>query len=224
MIGITKIFNRINRPIKHRSFALNEIDIKLKAYLNCKKGFFVEAGANDGVTYSNTLYFEKYKNWTGILIEPIPELAEKCRLNRPKCIVEQVALVPFGFKEPYIEMRYCNLMSVVKGGMKSEEEEVAHIEKGAEIQDVETFELKVPTSDLSAIIEKYSVRDIDFLSLDVEGFELSVLRGIDFDRHKPTFMLIEARYRDEIDIYLKSLYDPVAELSEHDVLYKSIKA
>jgi FkbM family methyltransferase len=207
---------------RKKSFSLNEIDYKLKPYLNYKNGFFIEAGANDGVTFSNTLYFEKYKKWTGVLIEPIPKLAEKCRLNRPGCITEQVALVPKKYKEPYIEMIYCNHMSVVKGAMKSEVEQLSHIKKGAEIQNVETYELKVPAKDLSAIIDKYSIRNIDFLSLDVEGFELSALKGIDFDRHKPTFMLIEARYRKEIEEYLNSIYEPIAEFSEFDVLYKAL--
>jgi FkbM family methyltransferase len=208
--------------IIHSSFALNQLDLKLAPFLNYKNGFFIEAGANDGVTYSNTLYFEKYKKWTGILIEPIPELAEKCKLNRPGCIVEQAALVPSSFKESQIEMWYCNHMSVVKGAMKSETEQMSHIEKGAEIQNVRTYELKVPAKNLSAIIDKYSIRNIDFLSLDVEGFELSVLRGIDFDRHRPTFMLIEARYRSEIEAYLNSIYEPIAEFSKFDVLYKAL--
>lgn len=205
--------------LRKQSFALNKIDRKLKPHLNFKGGFFIEAGANDGITYSNTLYFEKYYNWSGILVEPIPQLAKQCRVNRPKCIVEQYALVSLDFKDPLIDMRYCNHMSLVKGAMKEEEENI-HIAKGAEIQNVEPFALKVPTINLSAIIEKYTARNIDFLSLDVEGYELNALKGIDFDRHKPSLMLIEARYRSEIDAYLKSVYEPVAEFSKYDVLYR----
>jgi FkbM family methyltransferase len=212
----------INKILRRKSHALNNIDYKLSHYLNFSNGFFVEVGANDGVTYSNTLYFEKYKKWTGILIEPIPELAEKCKLNRPGCIVEQVALVPSSFEDPQIEMWYCNHMSVVKGAMKSEVEQMFHIKKGAEIQNVETYELKVPAKNFSDIIDKYSIKNIDFLSLDVEGFELSALRGIDFDRHRPAFMLIEARYRSEIEAYLNPIYEPIAEFSKFDVLYKAL--
>ena len=90
--------------LRKRSFALNDIDRKLKPYLNFKNGFFIEAGANDGITYSNTLYFEKYYNWSGILIEPIPELVKRCRVNRPKCIVEQYALVSSDFKGLVLEV------------------------------------------------------------------------------------------------------------------------
>lgn len=115
-----RIINKYHSLTKEEYFALNQLDIKLKKYLNFRRGYFIEAGANDGVKQSNTLYFEKYKGWRGILIEPIPNLAKKCRINRPKCIVENCALVPFDFQETYIEMQYCNLMSLVKGAMKSE--------------------------------------------------------------------------------------------------------
>lgn len=213
--------DRLLAAVKPKSFALNQLDLKLVPFLDFKKGFFIEAGANDGISYSNTLFFEKYKKWSGILIEPIPELAQKCRVNRNRCIVEQVALVPLDFSEPHIEMCYCNHMSIVKGAMKSKQEEISHIEKGAEVQNIATYEVTVPTANLSAIIDKYQMQKIDFLSLDVEGFELDALMGIDFDRHRPAFMLIEVRYRDEIDTYLKSIYEPVAQLSECDVLYKA---
>src|SRR5439155_17808987 len=108
-------FDRRRSRQDRKSFALDQLDLQLGPYLNFKKGFFVEAGANDGIKQSNTLFFEKYYRWKGILIEPIPELAEKCRINRPKCIVENFALVPFGFKDSYADMTYCGLMSLVKG-------------------------------------------------------------------------------------------------------------
>ena len=219
-----KVVNKYKKFTDQQSFALNQIDINLKSYLNFKNGYFVEAGANDGISQSNTLYFEKYKSWQGLLIEPIPSLVEKCIINRPKCTVESCALVPLGFEGSYIKMQYSGLMSLVKGAMKSEEEELNHIKIGCTIQNIETYEVQVPTMSLSSIIDKHSIKKIDFLSLDIEGFELSALKGIDFDRHRPIFMLIEARYRNEIDGFLKPLYEPVAELTHHDVLYRSCAA
>ena len=70
------------------------------------------------------------------------------------------------------------------------------------------------------MIEAYGSPQIDLLSLDVEGFELQVLKGLDLERHGPTWMLIEARYRDEIDSFLGTVYEVVDELSYHDVLYR----
>lgn len=227
MMPITK---KIGRGVKHLffgkpkpSYGLNELDLKILPYLDFKKGIFIEAGANDGIKISNTLYLEKHKNWTGILIEPIPELAECCRKNRPLAIVENCALVPFDYDQSEIEITSCGLMSVVKGGMRSEAEEKEHIRLGAEIQELTPHQIKVKARTLSSVLETHAITRIDFLSLDVEGFELSVLKGIDFHRHKPTFILVEARYRAGIDAFLKPYYEPVSQFPPYDVLYRCLR-
>jgi hypothetical protein len=120
---------KINKSEK-TSYALDELDLRLEPFLDFRNGFFVEAGANDGIKQSNTLYFEKYKGWTGLLIEPIPELANKCQKNRPNSTVEHAALVADDYPDEKVELRYCDLMSVVKGGLGSEEEEINHVKKG----------------------------------------------------------------------------------------------
>lgn len=222
------VFTKLSRSFsargRRRSFALNDLDVKLEPYLDFDGGFFVEAGANDGLSQSNTLYFEKYRKWRGLLVEPVPELARRCRKNRRKCIVENYALAPFGGEEDTIEMTFCHLMSVVSGAMRTREEEAKHIQTGCEVQKIDSYKLTVPTQTLTALLDKHSVQQIDLLSLDVEGYELPALQGIDFDRHRPRYMLIEARYRDEIDNYVSAWYDPIAELSHHDVLYRRSSA
>jgi FkbM family methyltransferase len=219
-VSVLDHLRRLIRGTEQRkSFALNGLDLKLLPYLNYRKGFFVEAGANDGLTQSNTYYFERYKGWRGMLVEPIPELAQRCRSNRPRCIVESCALVEAGLPSAEISLRYANLMSVVDGAFKSKEEEERHVQTGCDIQNITPSTLQVPVATMSALLDKHGIKRVDFLSLDVEGYELNALRGIDFERHAPGFMLIEARFRKEIDEYLAPLYEPVAELSHHDVLY-----
>ena len=51
-----------------------------------KNGFFVDVGAHDGVSINNTLYFEKYNNWSGINIEPIKNVYDMLVINRPNSI------------------------------------------------------------------------------------------------------------------------------------------
>ena len=51
--------------------------LELSVFKGYKNGFFIDIGAHDGVTINNTLYFEKYNNWSGINIEPIKKVYDK---------------------------------------------------------------------------------------------------------------------------------------------------
>ena len=77
-----KIKALAKRLLRGRYFSLNQLDRKLEKYVDYDNGYFVELGANDGVTQSNSLYFEKYRNWCGLLVEPTPQNFLKCRQNR----------------------------------------------------------------------------------------------------------------------------------------------
>ena len=63
-------------------YGKNNLDKKLENYLKYNNGFYIEIGAYDGITQSNTYYYEKNKNWKGILIEPSKSVFEKCKFHR----------------------------------------------------------------------------------------------------------------------------------------------
>lgn len=203
------------------SFGLHGLDLKLLPWLDFRDGFFIEAGANNGVKFSNTLFFERFRNWRGLLIEPIPDLAAECRKNRPHCIVENCALVASGSAQREVAMRYCNMMSIVKGAMHSEEGDMEHIRKGCDVQKIESYELTVPARPLSEVLDQHGIAKVDFFSLDVEGYELEALKGLDFARHAPRFLLVECRDRPAIEEFLAPHYEAVAALSHHDVLFRA---
>ena len=207
------------RKVRSR-FALNDLDLKLERHLNFDGGTFVEAGANDGVAQSNTFYFEAFRGWRGLLIEPVPQLAQECRRYRPHAIVEPAALIAAGSEAEAVVLRYANLMSTIKGAMRTAEEEDAHIAGGCEVQRIETYELSVAAATLSSLLDKHGLRNVDLLCLDVEGYELNALRGLDLSRHRPRFILVEARYRGEVHAHLSTDYQLIEELSFHDLLYR----
>ncbi len=211
---LSQFFRR--RPRYH---GLNELDRKLEAHLDFDRGIFVEAGANDGLNQSNTLYFEARRRWRGLLVEPIPALAERCRRNRPRALVECCALVPLDDAGKTLTMVDANLMSLVRGAMKTAEDERRHIATASAIQRLEPREVEVVGQPLSLLLDRHGFAHVDLLSLDVEGYELQALKGIDFARHRPRFILVEARYRAEIDAFLAPHYAVRDVLSHHDVLY-----
>lgn len=210
MLGL----ERYSRP------ALNEIDRKLERYLSFDRGSFVEAGANDGYTQSNTYYLERFRKWRGVLVEPVPELYERCRLERPASKVFCCALVADDYEKPTAPMLAANLTSLVRGAQKSPEADEEHCRLGARIQNTVVSELVVPVRTLSSVLDEAGAGRVDFLSLDVEGYELQALNGLDIERFRPRYLLVEARFRDEIDRRLNPYYDPIDELSHHDVLYR----
>jgi len=220
MSVLSEFLRRVRPSRAPHSYALDDLDLKLRRYLDYDGGFFIEAGANDGIAQSNTLYFEKHHGWRGLLIEPIPELAERCRRNRPTCLVENAALVPKEYAGSHIEMRYCNLMSLVQGAMKTADDQARHIAAGEVCQAIQSYDVSVPARTLSDILDEHAISEVDLLSLDVEGFEAQALAGLDLARHRPRYLLVEARYRAEIDAILDAHYVALAELSHHDVLYR----
>ncbi len=211
---------RYSRP------ALYDLDRKLERHVDFDGGFFVEAGANDGFTQSNTYYFEARRGWSGILIEPVPELAEQCRRNRRRSVVVPAALVASDFAAAEIEMRFAGLMSVSAGAFGDAALCERQIALGLQQRGVAgTYTVRVPALTLSAVIAAHAAgREIDLLSLDVEGAELTALAGLDLARHAPRFLCIEAREPAAVAARLGSRYEQLEVLSNYggyqDLLFR----
>ena len=60
-------------------------------------GFFVDSGAHDGEIQSNTLFFERIRGWTGILIEPQPTIYQQLKRKHRKAFTLNacVSVVPY---------------------------------------------------------------------------------------------------------------------------------
>lgn len=212
---------------KYSRPSLNNLDEKLAKYLDFKAGFFIEAGGNDGYTQSNTYYLEKMLGWRGLLVEAVPELYEACRKERAHSRVEHCGLVAPNYPDATIEIHCANLMSLVEGARKTQDEQQQHLEKGVAIQQLEqTKTVQVPARTLESLLDEMAsssgkpLPNIDFFSLDVEGYELPVLQGLNLDRYQPQYILVEATYFDEVNDYLSERYEVAEQMSHHDYLYR----
>ena len=154
------------------------------------------------------------------MVEPVPEKAEECRLNRPNATVVNSAL---GSPEQHgtdVSLTYCDLMTVAQDADLQGRKRADHIATGSQIQDLTPYEFSVSCRTLSSLLDAHGFDEIDLLSLDVEGYEIPVLEGLDFDRHRPRYVLVEARSEEAIDRILAPHYTMIAKLSHHDKLYR----
>lgn len=204
---------------KYSHPSLNGLDKKILKYLPEQPGVFIEVGANNGYSQSNTYYLERFKKWKGILIEPIPELYKECVKERKNSKVFNCALVADDYDKDYVEIHNASLMSVIDGVMDKEAEE-QHLENAAKFErDLKIKLIKVKARTLTSILKECNIEKVDFFSLDVEGYELEVLKGLDLDRFAPEYILIELNKRDELNTFLRDKYNIVEEFS-NDILYK----
>jgi FkbM family methyltransferase len=206
--------------------ALNNLDRQLEEYCNYSNGYYVELGANDGITQSNSFYFEKKKQWKGVLIEPSPNNYLKCRKNRdPSNKFFCNACVSFDYNQEYVEMVYANLMTISKNIEKDLDSESAFLNRSLKYlnkyEDHFTFGAKAKT--LTDILKTAnSPNIIDFLSLDVEGSEMEVLKGLDFASYKFHYLLIESRSLEILKEFLLPCgYVLESKFSQHDFLFKN---
>jgi FkbM family methyltransferase len=203
--------------------ALHEMDRKLDAIIDRDGGFFVEAGGHDGYTQSNTYYLERFRDWHGILVEPMREMAAEARRNRPSSRIFQCALVPLDHPDDGVEMEFGDLFSTVRDAPGADGSWARNgLVLGWRDHRVE----RVPARTLSSLLDEAGVSSMDLLSLDVEGYEVEALRGLDFSRHAPAWILVEMHDlqagRAAIGEVLGTRYVEHGLLSSLDVLYRRV--
>jgi FkbM family methyltransferase len=164
-----------------KSYAQFGEDLRLHALFGDDQGVCVEVGGHDGVSGSMSLYFEEM-GWTCLVVEPIPELAAAIRARR-RCLVAEAAadeaegeatlLVPEG-SETFATLDNDNTRRSRIGELQGEMRKV-----------------RVRTRRLDDLMADAGVSRVDFISIDVEGNELNVLKGLSLDRWNPRFLILE---------------------------------
>ena len=150
-----------------------------------REGLCVEVGANDGVNDSNTYYFEQI-GWDCILVEPNPELCRGIREKRNSRLFECAVSSQPGTA----------VLNVADGpgrahGVSSLGESAAAKSRIAAFG-FKSRELTVPTRTLDDILLEAQVQQgLNFVSIDVEGHELEVLKGFSLSKWKPVIVILE---------------------------------
>jgi len=172
--------------------------------MDMENGIFIEVGAYDGVIQSNTKLLEECYGWSGILIEPSKETFEILNKNRPSSFCIQCALGSFEEDNTFVWGDFDGgPMSSVNGNRLNRD-----------------AEQMVLMRSLQSILDEMKFHHINFFSLDVEGYELNVLLGIDFNKTIFDYLLIEIQ-DDQFDDIVRLLdineYELVENFSNYNV-------
>jgi FkbM family methyltransferase len=162
--------------------ATEEKQLVLK-FFGPKRGIFVEVGANDPVSGSQTWLLEQ-NGWRGVLVEPQSAHYQKLCAQRKNSQVFQVACSAPG-QEGEMDL----LLATENGSSTLRKQRDTH---GTQFVGAE----RVKVTTLDQVLQSAGIAQIDFLSLDVEGHELEVMRGLDFEKFRPALILIEDGVRD----------------------------
>ena len=157
-----------------------------------KNGVFVDIGAHDGISYSNTYYMEKYLGWTGICVEPQEDKFQSLQQNRTcicvqGCIFNQTGEKDFVFVDGPSDMLSGLLDTYDPRHMERAHQELEHLGGTKKI-------IKVKTYNLNEICAAHNITHIDFLSIDTEGSEEQIIKSINFDTLDISVITVENNY------------------------------
>lgn len=189
---------------------------------NKKYGNFLDIGAHDGVTFSNSYFFEKELEWSGICVEPNPEIFEKLiKTRKCKCINSCVSMVDSEIDFTIIK-GYSEMLSGITENYDPRHK--ARIQREVLLHGGTIENIKVKSEKLTTICEKNEMYNFDFCSIDVEGSEVSILKSIDFEKIKINYFIIENNYgSSDVNAFLElNNYKKIASIDSDD-LYENKK-
>lgn len=163
------------------SYAQDHEDVLLaRVFPDVFDGVYIDAGANDPVEMSVTKYFSE-RGWRGINVEPNPALCARLAAARPRDVNLNVGLSD---RDGVLKFYEC---PAVHGWSTFSPVHAAHFRaRGLALR-----EYDVPVTTLAGVCARHGVERVEFLKIDVEGFEREVILGADWARWRPRVVLVE---------------------------------
>lgn len=165
---------------KKNTYSFNSLDLLLMfIFKNKKKGFYIDIGCNHPIKYNNTYLFYK-KGWSGINIDLDIKNINLFNFARPR---DKNIACAISSKNTKKKLYYYHDKSAINTLDKS----TASYQK-AKVREIKTINTKT----LNSVLHSLKIKNkIDFISIDVEGHELDVVKGINFKKYKPSIVVIE---------------------------------
>jgi FkbM family methyltransferase len=164
------------------SYAQNFEDVMLaRVFAGRNIGFYVDVGAADPVNLSVTKWFYDL-GWSGLNIEPNKQLFDRLAADRPRDINLDCGVGAAASEAQFFELDVGELSSFD-----------SRVRDNAESNSKPPSTRTVAVMPLTDLLKQHCPdRAIDFLKIDVEGWEAEVLKGLDLKQYRPIVILIEA--------------------------------
>lgn len=192
-----------------------------KCLFNQKEnGVFVEIGAHNGISFSNSFFFEKNRSWTGICVEPMPRAFNELSKNRKCTCVNACISDTDGEDELILVEGHSEMLSGLK-----KELDPRHCERiQTEIKEFggKTESIKIKTLCFNNLMHANGIQHVDFCSIDVEGAEWKIIQNINFDKIVIEAISIENNYDDSriIDFFASKGFDFVGKLGADQIFVR----
>jgi FkbM family methyltransferase len=189
---------------QQKQHSLGNEDLIIRDFFQDKRdGFFVDIGCAWPIKNSNTYYLENDLGWTGIGVDALSEYAEGWAKLRPRSKFLNFLVTAESDKPE-------KFYKVVGPGMSTAEKGVAdHLKV--------VGELEVRGITLDDLLERNGVKEIDLLSIDVEGHQKSVLAGFDLQRWKPKLVCVEDDGLFSVPWFKERGYEPIERYRLRDI-------
>jgi FkbM family methyltransferase len=168
---------------EERLYSTFDEELIIRHYFQDRRGgFYLDVGCAWPRRQSNTYYLEEHLGWTGIGVDALPEYAPAWKRDRPDSrffsylVTDHSGVEATFFRSPAT-------------GLSSTDREMASGRFfGAEM---DPAEIRVEAITLNDLLDREGVTQIDLVSIDIEGHELTALAGFDIERFRPQLVVIE---------------------------------
>jgi FkbM family methyltransferase len=212
--ALSEVYSRVWKWAVLKSFSQHGEDLIIDRSLgHKKKGFYVDIGAFDPVRFSNTMRFYRW-GWSGINIEPDTEHWKKIAGVRVRDINLNIGIADKKEALTYYVMEPHTLSTF------SKKQSLEYEKHGFRL----VGQKSVAVWPLADVLREYAKnKSIDFLSIDVEGFELDVLRSNDWKRFRPKVLCVEMSHAaPAIARYIETLGYKLTATTPDNHIYKLV--
>jgi FkbM family methyltransferase len=208
----------------YKSQDMQDLFLDRWVFRGFERGVFIDIGAHDGITSSNSWFFEKQRNWTGVCVEPNSAVFKRLSANRAARVIDCCAAGTRGTVKFQRIAGYSEMLSGIADRYSAEHkkriaEEMQQFGGSSEI-------VEVPSRTFSDIAEEAGITEVNYLSIDTEGAEFEILKSVDFRKY--TIHAVTVEYtnsiRGDLLSYMKGLDFEVLKSIGADMMFLNRKS